>query len=118
MAKLRSMKASVRCDDVYLRNNTTGEMFKIDNGIVLTSYNSVVAVWDDEDYTLYCLPRYDYSVTTWKHIHAFIDDYTHLPHNWGAKEIRQSFKDYENGKSNDIIYCDEISHNAQDWHTF
>ena len=32
--------------------------------------------------------RYDYSVTTWKHVHAFIQDYCSFVNDYGAARIR------------------------------
>lgn len=43
------------------------------NALVLHSYSSRVAVYCKM--RVYLLPLYDYSVTTWKHVHAFIQDY-------------------------------------------
>ena len=63
-----------------------GRYEEIENATVLISYNSVVAIWDGD--TIFLLPRYDYSATTWKHLHAFIEDYTWLP-NENAVSIRR-----------------------------
>lgn len=97
------MSASVEFDSIVLRNNETGEVFNIEDGIVLTSYSSKVAVYDRANYKLYMLPRYEYSNTTWKHIHAFIDDFTYIPSNWGAVRLRDEMK-LPNG---DVVKVDE-----------
>ena len=51
----------------------------IDNPYILTSYSSKVAVYDRENEHIYLLPKYAYSNTTTKHVHAFIADYTRQP---------------------------------------
>lgn len=86
--KLRYMSACVETNanvDVLIRE--TGEVINIPNAVVLTSYKSRVAVYDGE--RVYLLPRYDYSNTTWQHLHAFLEDYCHnVPHLY-AKEMRK-----------------------------
>ena len=37
---------------------------------------------------VYLLPRYDYSVTTWKHVHAFIQDYCSFVNDYDARRMR------------------------------
>ena len=95
--KLRSMQAHVEYWtsatvklECYDLDEYKVEEVTINNPIVLVSYNSVVAIWDGFD-MLYLLPRYDYSVTTWKQLHAFIEDFTWLP-SATAREIRAMAK--------------------------
>ena len=76
--RLRRMSAQVLEDDrpIYIKRYLNGEEIikRIDNYRLLQSYNSIVAIYDYDK--VYLLPRYDYSVTTWKHLHAFIQDFT------------------------------------------
>lgn len=61
---------SITC---YTKDN---EQFTIDYPVILKSYASDVAVYDECANRVYLLPKYDYSNTTTKHVHAFIEDYT------------------------------------------
>lgn len=71
--KLRNMSATVdHVESITLRLEN-GENLQLENAYVLTSYASRVAVFCKM--RCYLLPRYDYSVTTWKHVHAFINDF-------------------------------------------
>lgn len=70
--KLRNMSASVDKVDTITLQLSTGEVVTLDDAYVLTSYYSRVAVYCKM--RVYLLPRYDYSVTTWKHLHAFVQD--------------------------------------------
>lgn len=84
--KLRNMSATVSTEEsitLLLRN---GESVKLENATVLTSYASRVAVYSKMQ--VFLLPRYDYSVTTWKHLHAFIGDYCPGVRDYSAKEMR------------------------------
>lgn len=76
MAKLRSMSANVEEYHGYvtLENDTKVNV----HGLLLRSYNSVVAIYEFIGGVLYLLPRYDYSNTTMKYVNAFIDDFTSL----------------------------------------
>lgn len=38
---------------------------------------------------VYLLPRYEYSVTTWKHVYAFIQDYCSFVRDYNAREMRK-----------------------------
>lgn len=60
-----------------------GETVELENAYVLWSYASRVAVYCKM--RVYLLPRYDYSVTTWKHVHAFIQDYCSFVRDYDAK---------------------------------
>lgn len=53
--------------------------FTINYPTILKSYESNVAVYDETANRVYLLPDYDYSNTTCKHMHAFIEDYTPFP---------------------------------------
>lgn len=75
--KLRHMTAEVvELDDVVIEENRHGEkIYHIYDSVkALKSYDSIVAMATSED--IFMLPRYDYSSTTWKHVHAFIQDCT------------------------------------------
>lgn len=65
---------------------TNGETVELENAYVLWSYTSRVAVYCKM--RVYLLPRYDYSVTTWKHVHAFIQDYCPGVRDYCAKTMR------------------------------
>ena len=71
--KLRNMSATVNFVVSITLKLEDGENIHLENAYVLTSYASRVAVYCEM--RVYLLPRYGYSVTTWKHIHAFIEDY-------------------------------------------
>lgn len=93
--RLRSMSAMVEYKDGITVELSRGS-YKINNPVILTSYNSKVAIYDGK--SLFLLPRYDYSVTTWKHLHAFIQDYTNLS-DLSASDIRKALKD-----DNDVCF--------------
>ena len=63
-----------------------GENLQLENAYVLTSYASRVAVFCKM--RCYLLPRYDCSVTTWKHVHAFINDFCDYVPDMSAADIR------------------------------
>lgn len=71
--KLRHMSATVDFVDSITLKLGDGENIYLENAYVLTSYASRVAVYCKM--RVYLLPRYDYSVTTWRHLHAFVQDY-------------------------------------------
>lgn len=110
--KLRNMSATVehvRAINLELAN---GERVKLDNAIILRSYNSIVAVYCKM--RVYLLPRYDYSVTTWKHVHAFVQDYCDFVRDMPAKNMRYAAKNelnngeymFANGWMNDYVVKD------------
>ena len=82
------MSASVSKQNDVTLVLESGEIVTLPNAYVLTSYSSRVAVYDGKA-TVYLLPRYDYSVTTWKHVHAFIQDYWAPAYDYDANTIRQ-----------------------------
>lgn len=84
--KLRNMSATVdHVESITLRLEN-GENLQLENAYVLTSYASRVAVFCKM--RVYLLPRYDYSVTTWKHVHAFVQDYCSFVNDYGAARMR------------------------------
>lgn len=83
--KLRKMSASVdMVENITLISN--GEIITLNNATVLKSYESRVAVYCKMQ--VFLLPRFDYSITTWKHLHAFIDDYCGGVRDCSAREMR------------------------------
>ena len=64
----------------------SGEVLNLENALVLHSYSSRVAVYCKM--RVYLLPFYEYSVTTWKHVHAFIQDCTFV-RDCNAREMRK-----------------------------
>lgn len=89
--KLRNMSACVNIKDIDVRMSHTGEIKHLQNCLVLTSYRSIVAAYDGK--RVYLFPRYDYSITTWKHIRAFVQDCTDV-RDVSADAMRRSAKMY------------------------
>lgn len=102
--KLRHMSATVDNVPTITLELETGEIVDLNNATVLTSYASRVAVFCDD--TVYLLPRYDYSVTTWKHLHAFIQDYCDTVSDHSANKIREIASGKTN--SNSYIFANSI----------
>lgn len=88
--KLRRMSAEVEHVSNITLELTNGETVELENAYVLWSYASRVAVYCKM--RVYLLPRYDYSVTTWKHVHAFIQDYCPGVRDYDAKTMRYHAK--------------------------
>ena len=84
--KLRNMSAHVTEEKNITIELANGEVLELENALVLHSYSSRVAVYCKM--RVYLLPRYDYSVTTWKHIHAFVQDYCSFVNDYGAARMR------------------------------
>lgn len=84
--KLRNMSATVSEEPNITIQLESGEVVELENATVLTSYASRVAVYCKM--RVYLLPRYDYSVTTWKHVHAFVQDYCSFVNDSGAARMR------------------------------
>lgn len=84
--KLRRMSAHVTEEKHLTIELASGEVIHLENALVLHSYDSRVAVYCKM--RVYLLPRYDYSVTTWKHVHAFIQDYCSMVSDYSAARIR------------------------------
>ena len=83
---LRNMNAYVTEENITIELES-GEVLDLENALVLHSYSSRVAVYCKM--RVYLLPRYDYSVTTWKHVHAFIQDYCRFVRDCDAREMRK-----------------------------
>lgn len=91
--KLRHMTAEVvELEDVVIEENRHGEKIYhvYDSVKALKSYDSIVAMATSED--IFMLPRYDYSPTTWKHVHAFIQGCTSFT-DLCASDMRRAFTD-------------------------
>lgn len=84
--KLRNMSAHVTEEPSITIELASGEILHLENALVLHSYSSRVAVYCKM--RVYLLPRYDYSVTTWKHVHAFIEDYCSFVNDYSAARMR------------------------------
>lgn len=84
--KLRNMSATVENVPTITLKLRNGETVTLEDATVLTSYASRVAVYCKM--RVYLLPRYDYSVTTWKHVHAFVQDYCSFVRDMPAKDMR------------------------------
>jgi hypothetical protein len=84
---LRNMSAYVTEEKNITIELESGEVLNLENALVLHSYYSRVAVYCDM--RVYLLPRYDYSVTTWKHVHAFVQDYCSFVEDCNAREMRK-----------------------------
>ena len=85
--KLRNMSAYVTEEKDITIELASGEVLNLEDALVLHSYSSRVAVYCKM--RVYLLPFYDYSVTTWKHIHAFIQDYCSFVWDCNAREMRK-----------------------------
>lgn len=84
--KLRSMSAYVTEEPAITIELANGEVLNLENALVLHSYSSRVAIYCKM--RVYLLPHYDYSVTTWKHVHAFVQDYCSFVSDYGAARMR------------------------------
>lgn len=90
--KLRNMSATVERYSAISIELASCEIIDLKDAYVLKSYNSRVAVYGYNKYSgwrVYLLPRYDYSVTTWKHVHAFIQDCCDYVPDKPAREMRE-----------------------------
>ena len=85
--KLRNMSAYVTEEKNITIVLASGEVLNLENALVLHSYSSRVAVYCKM--RVYLLPFYDHSVTTWKHVHAFIQDYCSFVWDCNAREMRK-----------------------------
>lgn len=85
--KLRNMSAHVTEEKNITIELASGEVLELENALVLHSYSSRVAVYCKM--RVYLLPRYDYSVTTWKHVHAFVQDYCCFVNDYSANRMRR-----------------------------
>lgn len=85
--KLRNMNAYVTEEKNITIEIASGVVLNLENALVLHSYSSRVAVYSNMQ--VFLLPRFDYSTTTWKHLHAFIDDYCEGVRDYNAREMRK-----------------------------
>ena len=85
--KLRNMSAYVTEEKNITIELASGKILNLEDALVLHSYSSRVAVYCKM--RVYLLPLYDYSVTTWKHVHAFIQDYCSFVCDCNAREMRK-----------------------------
>lgn len=85
--KLRNMSAYVTEEPTITIELSGGEVLELENALVLHSYSSRVAVYCKM--RVYLLPRYDYSIITWRHLHAFIQDYCSFVRDYPANTIRE-----------------------------
>lgn len=91
--KLRHMSAEVlELSDVVIEEERFGEvrLTYVPYALALKSYESIVAIYYDGE--IYMLPRYDYSITTWEHVHAFIQDCTSIT-DLCARDMRKALRD-------------------------
>ena len=93
--KLRNMSATVSTNETITLKLRSGEVITLENATVLTSYASRVAVYSKMQ--VFLLPRYSCSVTTWKHLHAFIDDFCSGVRDYSAREMRYIAENELNG---------------------
>ena len=89
--KLRNMSAHVTEEKNITIELASGEVLNLENALVLHSYSSRVAVYCKM--RVYLLPRYDYSVTTWRHVHAFVQDYCSFVDDYSAARMRAIARD-------------------------
>ena len=99
--KLRHMSADVQKVNSMELMLESGEVVKLEDALVLTSYASRVAVYCKM--RVYLLPRYDYSVTTWKHVHAFVQDFCDMVRDYDARTMRNIASTGANG--GDYMYA-------------
>lgn len=98
--KLRRMQACVyEVDKITLYNGM--DKIEIKDALVFNSYDSICAVYEPFGKRVFCLPRWDYSVTTLRQFKAFIDDFTPL-YSKPASKVRAELA------MNDI-YCEYFS---------
>ena len=83
---LRRMSAYVSEEPNVTIELASGEVIDLENALVLHSYASRVAVYCKM--RVYLLPRYDYSTTTWKHVHAFVEDFCPFVRDYPAEIMR------------------------------
>ena len=113
ITKGRLFKCSARYEtrrNVAVQVKSTGEVITIEKAIILTSYKSVVLIYDSSECIFYFMPRYAYSTTTWQHIRKFFE----LLHGYyaGAEVFRKWFdKPYTDSKP--YVLCDGFYYNFE-----
>ena len=90
--KLRYMNA-----EVYEKKNMQvkidEQVVTIPKALVFKSYDSICAVYWEEEDTLYLLPRYDYSRTTARQLTTFLKDFCRYPDDTSIIDVRKWCKD-------------------------
>lgn len=104
--KLRNMSAYVTEEKNLTIVLASGEVVELENALVLHSYASRVAVYSNM--RVYLLPRYDYSVTTWKHVHAFIQDFCSSVNDYSAARIREIAREGVYNTEKEFAFSDGI----------
>lgn len=110
--KLRNMSATVERVNSIMLELASGERMNLEDAYILTSYSSRVAVYCKM--RVYLLPRYDYSVTTWKHVHAFIQDYCSFINDYDYGRMLDFVRDNETIEDDNAKYLDVVEHIAKD----
>lgn len=100
--QLRNMNAQVYAEK-NMEIKIGEEIIPIEKCLVFQSYESVCAVYDGDNDTLYLLPRYDYSRTTSRQLTTFLKDFCHYPDNTSIIDVRKWVKD--EGEDT-VIYAD------------
>ena len=93
--QLRHMSATVDTYKTITLKLRNGEIITLENATVLTSYASRIAVYSKMQ--VFLLPRYDYSITTWKHLHAFVQDHCSFVRDCSARRMRYIAENELNG---------------------
>lgn len=111
--KLRNMSATVERHPIDVVTKD-GEIVSIPDAFILKSYESYVAVYPFNGHKLYLLPRYDYSNTTWKHLHAFVQDFCAPMIDDNCANVIHS---YESGKlsGGDYVFCSGWHNGIREW---
>lgn len=112
--QLRHMSATVERHAIDVVVGSTEEIVHIPDAFILKSYDSYVAVYPFNGNKLYLLPRYDYSNTTWKHLHAFVQDYCEPKIDDNCASVIRS---YESGKlsGGDYVFCSGFYSGGREW---
>lgn len=118
--KLRHMSAEVEnlkdVDIMAVKADGSDYKIHLESCIALRSYNSIVAIYSYGE--IYLLPRYDYSVTTWRHVHAFIQDYCHDIIDGDCTAIREKAKCEDMGYHFASHYAYMNGLQAEKWSTY
>ena len=101
--KLRHMNACVVEEKHLTIELASGKLLNLENALVLHSYSSRVAVYCNM--RVYLLPRYDYSVTTWRHVHAFVQDYCWWVDDYRAPYMRAIAREGVYNERREYAFC-------------
>lgn len=104
--KLRNMSAYVTEEKNITIELASGQVLDLENALVLHSYSSRVAVYCKM--RVYLLPRHDYSVTTWKHVHAFVQDYCSFVNDYSAARMRAIAREGVNNTEKEYAFAKGI----------